>query len=205
MLVSGTVMDIPFPIDVSDSLEDKMDLPYTILFDNGTTVSIPPFSNGQPYSSSSHHFYNNGWRQLPSPALPSSQLSDHIRTQGPIPQGQGEPWSAQWDLLVFLRISCQQAARRLGCSFAKSPFHLGWFMSQGHPHPWPCLTLFPLVPIFLHDHYFWFHGLICQCCQPPLGLPTFPSQGIGRHSSRQGCLAQKLLRRKAWHSEPWYV
>jgi hypothetical protein len=41
MLVSGTVMEIPFPIDVSDSLEDKMDLPYTILFDDGTTASIP--------------------------------------------------------------------------------------------------------------------------------------------------------------------
>jgi hypothetical protein len=29
MLVSGTVMDIQFPIDVSDSLDDKTDLPYT--------------------------------------------------------------------------------------------------------------------------------------------------------------------------------
>jgi hypothetical protein len=41
MLVSGTVMDIPFPIYVSDSSEDKADLPCTILFDDGTTVSIP--------------------------------------------------------------------------------------------------------------------------------------------------------------------
>ncbi len=41
MLVSGTVMDIPFPIEVSDSTTDTMDLPYTILFDEGTTASIP--------------------------------------------------------------------------------------------------------------------------------------------------------------------
>jgi hypothetical protein len=41
MLLSGTVMDVPFPVDVSDSLEDKSDLPCTILFDNGTTTSIP--------------------------------------------------------------------------------------------------------------------------------------------------------------------
>jgi hypothetical protein len=41
MLISGTVMDIPFPVNVSDSSEDKMDLSYTILFDNGTTASIP--------------------------------------------------------------------------------------------------------------------------------------------------------------------
>ncbi len=41
MLVSGTVMDIPFPIDVSDYLEEKGDLPYTILFDDDATVSIP--------------------------------------------------------------------------------------------------------------------------------------------------------------------
>jgi hypothetical protein len=41
MLVSGTVMDISFPVNVSDSLEDKMDLPYTILFDDGTTAFIP--------------------------------------------------------------------------------------------------------------------------------------------------------------------
>jgi hypothetical protein len=41
MLVSGTVMDIPFPVNVSDSSDDIMDLSYTILFDDGTTVSIP--------------------------------------------------------------------------------------------------------------------------------------------------------------------
>jgi hypothetical protein len=40
MLVSGTVMDIPFPVNVSDSSEDKTDLPNTILFDDGTTASI---------------------------------------------------------------------------------------------------------------------------------------------------------------------
>jgi hypothetical protein len=34
-------MDIPFPVNISDSLEDKTDLPYTILFDDGTTASIP--------------------------------------------------------------------------------------------------------------------------------------------------------------------
>ena len=34
-------MDIPFPANVSDSPEDKTDLPYTILFDDGTTASIP--------------------------------------------------------------------------------------------------------------------------------------------------------------------
>jgi hypothetical protein len=41
MLVSGTVMDIPLPIKVSDSTTDTMDLPYTILFDDRTTASIP--------------------------------------------------------------------------------------------------------------------------------------------------------------------
>ncbi len=41
MLVSGTVMDIPFPVDISVSSEDSTNLPYTILFDNGTTASIP--------------------------------------------------------------------------------------------------------------------------------------------------------------------
>ncbi len=41
MLVSGTVMDIPFPVDVFDSSEDKMDLLHTILFDNNATSSIP--------------------------------------------------------------------------------------------------------------------------------------------------------------------
>ncbi len=34
-------MDISFPIKVSDSTTDTMDLPYTILFDDGTTASIP--------------------------------------------------------------------------------------------------------------------------------------------------------------------
>jgi hypothetical protein len=41
MLGSGTVIDIPFPIKVSDSTTDMADLPYTILFDDGTTASIP--------------------------------------------------------------------------------------------------------------------------------------------------------------------
>jgi hypothetical protein len=41
MLLSGTVMDIPFPIEASASSEDSTDLPYTILFNNGTTASIP--------------------------------------------------------------------------------------------------------------------------------------------------------------------
>ncbi len=41
MLVLGTVMDIPFLINVSNSTGDAYDLPYTILFNNGTTASIP--------------------------------------------------------------------------------------------------------------------------------------------------------------------
>jgi hypothetical protein len=41
MLLSGTVMDIPFPVDVSLSSSGNLqDRPYTILFDNGTTASI---------------------------------------------------------------------------------------------------------------------------------------------------------------------
>ncbi len=41
MVVSGTVMDIPFPVDVSASSNYSTNLPYTILFNNGTTASIP--------------------------------------------------------------------------------------------------------------------------------------------------------------------
>ena len=42
MLLSGTVLDIPFPLEASPSLDDDhADLPYTILFDNGATLSIP--------------------------------------------------------------------------------------------------------------------------------------------------------------------
>ncbi len=40
MLVSRTVMDIPFPIKVSGLSKFSTDLPYTILFDDGTTASI---------------------------------------------------------------------------------------------------------------------------------------------------------------------
>ncbi len=41
-LVSGTVMDIPFPVDVSDTSDMACgNPPYTILFDNGTSASIP--------------------------------------------------------------------------------------------------------------------------------------------------------------------
>ncbi len=40
ILVSGTVMDIPFLINISPSSEDNTDLLYSILFDNGTTASI---------------------------------------------------------------------------------------------------------------------------------------------------------------------
>jgi hypothetical protein len=38
-LLSGSVMDIPFPATSPNSPPSK--LSYTILFDNGTTVSIP--------------------------------------------------------------------------------------------------------------------------------------------------------------------
>jgi hypothetical protein len=41
MLLSGTVMDIPFSIEALASSEDSMDFLYTILFDNGTTALIP--------------------------------------------------------------------------------------------------------------------------------------------------------------------
>ena len=42
MLLSGTVMEIPFPIEAfKSSDDDRTDLPYTILFDNGNTVLIP--------------------------------------------------------------------------------------------------------------------------------------------------------------------
>ncbi len=38
-LLSGTVMDIPFPATSPDSPSSK--LSYTVFFDNGTTASIP--------------------------------------------------------------------------------------------------------------------------------------------------------------------
>jgi hypothetical protein len=41
MLVLGTVMDIPFLVNVSNSTGDAHDPPYNILFGNGTTASIP--------------------------------------------------------------------------------------------------------------------------------------------------------------------
>ena len=41
ILVSGTVMDIPFPVDISNPATDSSDLPYTILLNKGTTDSIP--------------------------------------------------------------------------------------------------------------------------------------------------------------------
>ena len=41
MLCSGTVMDIPFPLSSSLSSEDSTDLPYTIVFDDGTTATVP--------------------------------------------------------------------------------------------------------------------------------------------------------------------
>jgi hypothetical protein len=40
MLLSGTVMDIPFLIKASASSKDSTDLPYIILFDNGTSALI---------------------------------------------------------------------------------------------------------------------------------------------------------------------
>jgi hypothetical protein len=41
MLLSGTVMDIPFLMEVSgNDIYDSLH-PYTVLFDNGTTTSIP--------------------------------------------------------------------------------------------------------------------------------------------------------------------
>jgi hypothetical protein len=41
MLLSGTVMDIPFPVKVSVSSDNATNLPYMVLFGNGTTASIP--------------------------------------------------------------------------------------------------------------------------------------------------------------------
>ncbi len=40
ILLAGTVMDIPFPVDVFDS-NKVADHPNTILFDSGTLASIP--------------------------------------------------------------------------------------------------------------------------------------------------------------------
>jgi hypothetical protein len=56
MLLSVTVMDIPFSVNVSNaSSTDAHNRPYMILFDNGTTASIPlsPFQYGKFDSSSS--------------------------------------------------------------------------------------------------------------------------------------------------------
>jgi len=41
MLCSGTVMAIPFPLSSSLSSEDSTDLPYRILFDDGTMATVP--------------------------------------------------------------------------------------------------------------------------------------------------------------------
>jgi hypothetical protein len=41
MLLAGTVMDFPFPMAVSDHNLPDSPCPYTAMFDNGTTASIP--------------------------------------------------------------------------------------------------------------------------------------------------------------------
>ena len=41
MLCLGTVMDIPFPLSSSLSSDNLTDLPYMILFDDGTTATVP--------------------------------------------------------------------------------------------------------------------------------------------------------------------
>jgi hypothetical protein len=42
VLLSGSVMDIPFSVNVSDALSTNAhNCPYMILFNNGTMVSIP--------------------------------------------------------------------------------------------------------------------------------------------------------------------
>ncbi len=41
MLLVSMVMDIPFPVGISDDGNDVANRPYSILFDNGTSASIP--------------------------------------------------------------------------------------------------------------------------------------------------------------------
>jgi len=44
MLLAGTVMDIPFSVNVSDVSAAFLDRLYTVLFNNGTSASIIPLS-----------------------------------------------------------------------------------------------------------------------------------------------------------------
>jgi hypothetical protein len=64
MLVSGTVMDIPFPVDISNPVTNSSDLPYSILLDNGTYHGLnPTVPDGQPHPSASglpHSVGHNG-------------------------------------------------------------------------------------------------------------------------------------------------
>ena len=41
MLLAGTVIDIPFSVNVSDDSAAFLDRLYTVLFNNGTSASIP--------------------------------------------------------------------------------------------------------------------------------------------------------------------
>jgi hypothetical protein len=41
MLLAGTVLDIPFPVGISNDGNDVANHPYSILFDNSTSASIP--------------------------------------------------------------------------------------------------------------------------------------------------------------------
>jgi hypothetical protein len=118
MLLSGTVMDICFPAEVSVSSNNATNLPYMILFNDGTTASIPLSQMASLIP--------------PPPVTPIAADSDDLLLppflclNSRITFGhKGISWPAGRHLLFLIQVSCQQTQERLGRSLAESSINLG--------------------------------------------------------------------------------
>jgi hypothetical protein len=110
MLLVSTVMDIPFPIDVTTSDNDCQ---YSILLDNGTTNSMPlsDMANMIPAPPVCKVDAN-----MSNPLLPLFlKLNYKITYEHNGQFHKWIPWDMPRDLLVCIQVPYQQAKRRLGC------------------------------------------------------------------------------------------
>jgi hypothetical protein len=120
MLLSGTVMDIPFPQTTSSSLDD---LSYTILFDNGTTASIPlqEMSSLIPPPPITSATGDTAHSLLP----PFLQLNSRITYEHEGQYHKRVSRSMGWHLPFFVQVSRQQTQGRLGHTASQSSHYMG--------------------------------------------------------------------------------
>ena len=136
-LLAGTVMDIPFPTDVSDP---NADIFYTVLFDNGTSASVPlsDMSSLVPAPPVDIATDNSQDSLLP----PFLRLNSKITYEHDGRYHKGYLGKHDGIFRFVFKSHVNKRKEDWGVDLPHLPVTWVRYVRQWHSHPWPCLSHF---------------------------------------------------------------